>query len=61
MLKAKCKHCQRDITYRQGDNGVWHEPTVSVQLGSQYCWMDPTHGSQLHQPDQDTIQDLNSN
>lgn len=60
MLKAKCTHCNRVITYEQGDNGLWHEETGEVQLRTQYCWMDMQHGSQLHAPNPDTIQDLGS-
>jgi hypothetical protein len=55
MLKAICKHCQRPIEYEQGNNGVWYEPTPEVQLGAQYCYMDPIAGSQLHEPNMDTI------
>lgn len=57
MLKAQCKHCQRPITYQQGDNGIWYEETPEVQIAAQYCWIDPVGGSQLHQPDPDTITD----
>jgi hypothetical protein len=60
MLTAICIHCNRNITYQQGDNGVWYEETKDVQLGAQYCWMDPVNGSKLHQPNTDTIRDNSS-
>lgn len=58
MLKSKCKHCHREITYQQGDNGVWYEAVKTGEVLSQYCWVDMEHGSQLHQPDTDTIVDV---
>lgn len=57
LLLATCKNCKRPITYSQGDNGLWFEKTHDVQLGAQYCWMDPQHGSQLHEPNPDTIKE----
>lgn len=40
-----CKHCQAAV--RQIGN-QWHSVANSVL--PQYCWVDPVHGSQLHEP-----------
>jgi hypothetical protein len=45
----KCKHCSKPIMQRQDD--VWVLNTKRIKADDQYCWMDPEHGSQLHEPD----------
>lgn len=39
-----CKHCNAEI---KKDRALW----VSARdVAPQYCWIDPMHGSQLHEP-----------
>lgn len=40
-----CRHCQSAV-HRVGNQ--WHSVANSVL--PQYCWVDPMHGSQLHEP-----------
>lgn len=40
-----CKHCGRKIV--RNVKGLWLDDKESL---SQYCWVDPVQGSQLHEP-----------
>jgi hypothetical protein len=40
-----CKHCHQEIT--KSPQGGWDSTAPVIP---QYCWVDPEHGSQLHEP-----------
>ena len=42
---AVCKHCQAPIRSHETQ---WY--SVAQTVLPQYCWVDPVHGSQLHEP-----------
>jgi hypothetical protein len=42
---ATCKHCSKEIRYYSGR--LWHDSSV---VFPQYCYVDPAHGSRLHEP-----------
>ena len=43
---GKCIHCGKEVT--TDSQGAVRELAPDVAV-SQYCWMDPVHGSQLHE------------
>jgi hypothetical protein len=40
-----CRHCNKEITQINGR--MW---CGGSKMFSQYCWVDPVEGSQLHEP-----------
>lgn len=42
-----CKLCKKELA---SVNGRWVLATSEDPSTDQYCWIDPMHGSQLHQP-----------
>lgn len=45
-LHGYCKYCHEFL--REGTNGLWHDD--GKDTFTQYCWVDPEHGSQVHEP-----------
>lgn len=53
MAENVCKHC--GVTILSGRTissrgEVWFEKLEGSRTSSQYCWIDPILGSQLHEP-----------
>ena len=45
VIDVHCKHCEQKLTHQSGR--IWFG---EKDIEPQYCWIDPAHGSQLHEP-----------
>jgi hypothetical protein len=53
QLTSHCIHCGKYLERQSG--GLWNGPNM---IAPQYCWIDPEHGSRLHEPDPTYTRDL---
>lgn len=45
LIESVCTHCKAEI--KKLGNGLWLNAKHDL---AQYCWVDPVHGSKLHEP-----------